>query len=67
MVLGSPSTSVTAKLVFWSGDDTEPSFNDTGAQDAGNAEANDRAHYGQSMYVTIFEGVSHNMFLRVAH
>ena len=67
MVLGSPSTSVTAKLVFWSGDDSDPSVNDTGAQDTENAGGNDRARYGQSMYVTIFEGVSHNVFLRVAH
>ena len=57
MVLGSPSTSVTASLVFWSGDDTGPSVNDTGAEDAGNVEANDCARNGQSMYVTIFEGV----------
>ena len=63
MVLGSPSASTAAKLVYWSGADADspPNGSSSTASDReGGRETNDRDHGGRSMYVTVFEGGSPN-------
>ncbi|KAI1794637.1 VRR-NUC domain-containing protein [Ganoderma leucocontextum] len=55
MVLGSPSPSTVAKLVFWSEADAGPSGSGAVGGDAGTAEVDVRGQNGQSMYVTLFE------------
>ncbi|KAI0723944.1 hypothetical protein C8T65DRAFT_714858 [Cerioporus squamosus] len=58
MVLGSPSASTAAKLVYWSGADADsPSSasSSTHPNRIGEEETNDREYDGRSMYVTVFE------------
>ncbi|KAI9057954.1 hypothetical protein FKP32DRAFT_1743401 [Trametes sanguinea] len=60
MVLGSPSASLTNKLVFWSPDTEDTSQADDGSANAGNAggaaeKAEGSKHDGVSMYVKLFE------------
>ncbi|TBU49163.1 VRR-NUC domain-containing protein [Dichomitus squalens] len=67
MVLGSPSSSLAAKLVFWSGDDSDHAPSGTEARDDGHAEIDAHAHKGQSMYVTIFEDMLMEVLTSEAH
>ncbi len=63
MVLGSPSASTTARLVYWSGADADsPSSGSSSAHPGrvGEEETNDRDHDGKSMYVAVFEGAPRN-------
>ncbi|RDX56460.1 hypothetical protein OH76DRAFT_1550917 [Lentinus brumalis] len=57
MVLGSPSASTTARLVYWSGADADSSSGSSSAHPGrvGEEETNDRDHDGRSMYVAVFE------------
>lgn len=62
MAIGSPSTSVTANLVYGSGANPDALSDGisggSGVQVSSDAEADDTTHDGRSMYVTLFEGKS---------